>query len=350
MNIFQNKPFLIAEIGVNYYDIAKKENISNMDAAKLMIKEAKIAGADAVKFQSYKADTIASKNSPSYWDTNEEPTTSQYELFKKFDSFGKEEYIKLAEYCDKMGIMFLSTPFDFDSIDYLDEIMDVYKISSSDLTNIPFIRAIAKKQKPIILSTGASTVEEIELAIKTIKHEGNDEIGLMHCVLSYPTEYEDSNLLMIKYLKDNFNDYDIGFSDHTKPDDKMLVLTTAYLYGASIIEKHYTLDKNLRGNDHYHAMDPEDIKKFKDNINFIKKINGNYNKIPLNCEKESRKQARRSIVANIDISIGEIITEDMLSFKRPGTGISPIELDKVIGKTSKINIKEDELIDYSMLK
>jgi len=350
MNIFPNNPFLIAEIGVNYYDIAKKENMSNIAAAKLMIKEAKVAGADAVKFQSYKADTIASKNSPAYWDLNEEPTDSQYNLFKKFDSFGKEEYKELAEYCKEIGIMFLSTPFDFDSIDYLDEFMDVYKISSSDLSNIPFIKAIARKQKPVILSTGASTIDEVKLAIKTIEDEGNRKIGLMHCVLSYPTEYEDANLLMIKYLKDNFPNYDIGFSDHTRPDDKMLVLTTAYLYGANIIEKHYTLDKTLKGNDHYHGMDPKDIKTFKDNVNFIKKINGQYNKVPLPCEGESRKQARRSIVANQDIAIGEEISEDKLTFKRPGTGISPSDLDKIIGKKAKISIKEDDLINYDYLE
>lgn len=350
MNIFPHNPFLIAEIGVNYYDIAKKENISNMDAAKLMIKEAKKAGADAVKFQSYKADTIASKNSPSYWNTDEEPTKSQYELFKKFDNFGKKEYMELSKYCDSLGIKFLSTPFDFNSIEYLDKFMDVYKISSSDLTNIPFIKEIAKKQKPVILSTGAATVEEIKLAIKTIENEGNDKIGLMHCVLSYPTEYEDANLLMIKYLKDNFKNYNIGFSDHTRPDDKMLVLTTAYLYGANIIEKHYTLDKTLKGNDHYHAMDPEDIKKFKENIKFIEKINGQYEKVPLNCELESRKQARRSIVAKKDIYIGETITEDILTFKRPGTGISPKYLSNILGKKAKSNIKEDDLIKCDYLE
>lgn len=350
MNIFQNNPYLIAEIGVNYYDIAKKENISKMDAAKLMIKEAKISGADAVKFQSYKADTIASKNSPAYWDQGEEPTDSQYELFKKFDSFGKEEYKELANYCREIGIMFLSTPFDFGSIDYLDEFMDVYKISSSDLTNIPFIKRVAKKQKPVILSTGASTIDEVKLAIKTIENEGNNAIGLMHCVLSYPTEYEDANLLMIKYLKDNFPNYDIGFSDHTRPDDKMLVLTTAYLYGANIIEKHYTLDKTLKGNDHYHAMDPKDIKIFKDNISFIKKINGKYDKVPLLCERESRKQARRSIVAKQDIATGKKITEEMLTFKRPGTGISPSDLEKIIGKKVKVAIKEDDLISYDNLE
>ena len=350
MNIFPNNPFLIAEIGVNYYDIAKKEKISPIAGAKLMIKEAKTSGADAVKFQSYKADTIASKNSPAYWNQNEEPTDSQYKLFKKFDSFGKEEYKQLADYCREIGIMFLSTPFDFDSIDYLDEFMDVYKISSSDLTNIPFIKAVAQKQKPIILSTGASTIEEIKLAIKTIEDTGNNEIGVMHCVLSYPTEYEDANLLMIKYLKDNFPNYNIGFSDHTRPDGKMLVLTTAYLYGANIIEKHYTLDKTLKGNDHYHAMDPDDIKIFKENINFIKKINGQYKKVPLLCEEKSRKQARRSIVAKQDMAIGEEITEDMLTFKRPGTGISPAKLDKIIGKKLRVPIKEDSLIKHDFLE
>lgn len=350
MSIFNEEPFLIAEIGVNYYDIAIKENISNMEAAKLMVKKAKDAGCNAVKFQSYKADKIASKNSPAYWDTNEEPTKSQYELFKKFDSFGKEEYKELANYCKEIEIMFLSTPFDFDSIDYLDEFMEVYKISSSDLTNLPFIKKIAKKEKPIIISTGASTIEEIKVAISTIENEGNKNIGIMHCVLSYPTDYNDVNLLMIKNLKDLYPNYDIGYSDHTKPDENMLVLTTAYLYGATILEKHYTLDKTLKGNDHYHGMDPEDIATFKKNIKFIKKINGQYDKIPLDCESESRKQARRSIIAKQNIAIGETITEDILTYKRPGTGISPSEIVNVLGKKAKVAIKEDDLISYEMIK
>ena len=356
MNIFNEEPFLIAEIGVNYYDIAKKENISNMEAAKLMVKEAKDAGCNAVKFQSYKANTIASKNSPAYWDTTEEPTTSQYELFKKFDSFGKEEYKEIADYCNEIGIMFLSTPFDFDSIDYLDEFMDVYKISSSDLTNLPFIKKIAKKGKHIIISTGASTLDEIKLAIDTIEEtnedytNGKSAIGIMHCVLSYPTDNNDANLLMIKNLKDLYPNYEIGYSDHTKPDDKMLILTTAYLYGATILEKHYTLDKTLKGNDHYHGMDPEDIKTFVQNIKLIKQINGQYDKIPLECEGESRKQARRSIIALKEIKTGEEITEDKLTYKRPGTGISPTQLDTVIGKKAKIDIKEDDVLSYDMFE
>ena len=350
MSIFNKRPFLIGEIGVNFYDIAKKENITPMDAAKLMIKEAKNAGIDAVKFQTYKAEKIASRNSPAYWDLDEEPTTSQFELFKKFDSFGSEEYRELAEYCREVGIMFLSTPFDFEAIDFLDDLMDVYKISSSDLTNIPFIKAIALKNKPIILSTGASTLKEIKEAVNAIEEVSNVDIGLMHCVLSYPTKDEDANLLMIKDIKEQFEGYDIGYSDHTKPDDKMLILTTAYLYGANIIEKHFTLDKTLTGNDHYHAMDVEDVKTFNENIELINKIKGKKVKQPLVCESSSRKEARRSIDASKDIKKGEKITKDNITFKRPGTGISPSKVDEIIGMNANEDIAEDTLLTYEMLE
>ena len=350
MSIFNKRPFLIGEIGVNFSDIAKKENITPMDAAKLLIKEAKNAGIDAVKFQTYKAEKIASRNSPAYWDLDEEPTTSQFELFKKFDSFGSEEYRELAEYCREVGIMFLSTPFDFEAIDFLDDLMDVYKISSSDLTNIPFIKAIALKNKPIILSTGASTLKEIKEAVNAIEEVSNVDIGLMHCVLSYPTKDEDANLLMIKDIKEQFEGYDIGYSDHTKPDDKMLILTTAYLYGANIIEKHFTLDKTLTGNDHYHAMDVEDVKTFNENIELINKIKGKKVKQPLVCESLSRKEARRSIVASKDIKKGEEITKDNITFKRPGTGISPSKVDEIIGMNANEDIAEDTILTYEMLE
>ena len=349
MNIFNKKPFLIAEIGVNFYDIAKKEGISDMDAAKLMIDEAKKCGVDAVKFQSYKAETIASRNSPAYWDLSEEPTTSQFELFKKFDKFGYDEYKQLADYCKSIGIMFLSTPFDFEAVDYLDEFMDVYKISSSDLTNIPFIKYIAGKNKPILLSTGASTLREIKTAVDAIEEVSTVDIAVMHCVLSYPTAYEDANLLMIKDLAEHFPNYEIGYSDHTKPDENMAVLTTAYNYGATILEKHFTLDKSLMGNDHYHAMDPDDVVKFNENVRFISRINGMKNKQPLICESSARKEARRSIVAARDIKKGDVIVSQDLTFKRPGTGIYPSEIDNVIGKKAKIDIPEDCLIDFEML-
>ncbi len=350
LNIFNKKPFLIAEIGVNFYDIAEKDGMSDMDAAKLMIDEAKACGVDAVKFQSYKAETIASRNSPAYWDLSEEPTTSQFELFKKFDKFGAEEYRELADYCREVGIVFLSTPFDFDSVDYLDEFMDIYKISSSDLTNIPFIKYIASKNKPILLSTGASTIKEIKDAVRAIEDVSTVDIAVMHCVLSYPTSYEDANLLMIKDLVKQFPDYEIGYSDHTKPDENMMILTTAYNYGAVILEKHFTLDKTLAGNDHYHAMDPSDVSKFRKNVEFLSKINGSSNKQPLICESSARREARRSIVAKKDIKKGESISLEDVTFKRPGTGISPSEIDSVIGKTAKTDICEDTLIDFEMLQ
>ena len=235
MKIFNKYPYLIAEIGVNFFDLAEKEGISDMEAAKFMINEAKECGVDAVMFQSYKAETIASRNSPVYWDLSEKPATSQYEMFKKFDKFGVGEYRELAEYCQQLGIKFLSTPFDFEAVDYLDEFMDIYKISSSDLTNIPFIKYIAGKNKPILLSTGAATLNEIKDAVNAIEEVSTVDIAIMHSVMSYPTAYEDANLLMIKDLAENFPNYEIGYSDHTKPDENMAVLTTAYNYGATIL-------------------------------------------------------------------------------------------------------------------
>lgn len=349
MNIFNKKPFLIGEIGVNFYDIAREEEISDMEAAKLMIREAKKCGIDAVKFQSYKTENFVSKNSPAYWDLSEEAATSQFELFKKFDKFGKDEFRELADYCREIGIMFLSTPFDFESVDYLDESMDIYKISSSDLTNIPFIKYVAGKNKPIILSTGGATINEIKQAVRAIEEVSTVDIAIMHCILSYPTDYSDANLLMIKDLAENFPDYEIGYSDHTKPDLNMFVLTTAHAYGADIIEKHFTLDKSLKGNDHYHSMDPNDVLIFRTNINFLSKIKGMKNKQPLICESSARRHARRSIVSTKDIKRGEVITEEVIAFKRPGTGISPARIDEVLGKKANVDIPEDTLLDFDML-
>ena len=163
------KPYLIAEVGVNFYDTARVENISPLEAAKKYIKAAKEAGVDAVKFQSYKADTIVSKNSPAYWDLSKEPTTTQHGLFKKHDGFNQEDYEELYHYCEEVGVDFMSTPFDYESADYLDKMVKIYKISSSDLSNLPFIRYIARKKKPIYLSVGAAYVSEIEEAVRAMK-------------------------------------------------------------------------------------------------------------------------------------------------------------------------------------
>lgn len=345
----QGKIVLIAEVGVNYYDIAAQRKISLMDAAKLMIFEAYKAGIHAVKFQTYKAGTLAAKKSPSYWDTTEEPTTSQYELFCKFDSFGAKEYKELSEYSDSIGIEFLSTPFDIESADYLDDMMNVYKISSSDLSNIPFIEYQAKKGKPILLSVGASNEDEIDRAIAAIRKYNNKPLVLLHCVLEYPTPYEHANLNKIASLKNKYSDLIIGYSDHTKPDENMDVLKTAMSLGAVVIEKHFTLDKTLKGNDHYHAMDPSDAAKFLKYTDFIQTIKGSGSIKCLDSEMTARANARRSLVAAVDIAEGTVITKDMLTFKRPGTGINPTEIDNVAGKKAAIFIAEDTILTYDIL-
>ncbi len=339
MNIFYKKPFLIADIGVNYYDIAQKEEISNMEAAKLMILEAKKCGVDAVKFESYKTENIISSQFPDQWD-----------LFKKYDEFGEEEFRQLAEFCDELRIKFLSTPLDFESADYLDEFMDIYSIASSDLTNIPFIQYIAKKNKPILLLTGAATLNEIKRAVKAIEDVSTVDIAILHSILSYPTDYRDANLAMIKDLALNFPNYEVGYSDHTKPDSNMFVLTTAFNFGADIIEKHFTLDKSLPGNDHSHSMDPEDVRIFKTNIGFLSQIKGMKNKQPLISESSAIGSSRKSIVALKDIKKGDVITSDLLAFKRPGIGISPSKIDEVIGRTASVDIAADTLMDFDMLE
>ena len=337
--------YIIAEIGVNYYDIAKKENISNMDAAKLMCKEAKEAGADAVKFQTYKAGKIASKFSPSYWDTTEEPTTSQYELFTKFDSFGKAEYAELSRYCGKIGITFMSTPFDFEAADYLDEMMEYYKISSSDLTNLPFIRHMCAKKKTILLSTGASVEEEIEKAVAVVK-ENQNELVLLHCVLEYPTPDAHANLSRIATLKAKYPDVIIGYSDHTKPEHGYDVVKTAFLLGAKVIEKHFTLDKTLLGNDHYHAMDSEDLRNIRTELEYLKSILGQGEINSPDTEAVARQNARRSIVLLRDMKQGERISTEDITFKRPGIGISPEDYDKVIGKRMNKDLEEDSILQW----
>lgn len=340
---------LIAEIGVNYYDIAKKMNVSIMDAAKLMVKEAKEAGIHAVKFQTYKAGTLAAKDSPSYWDTTEETTTSQYELFTKFDSFGKDEYQELKDYCDEVGIEFCSTAFDIESADYLDDMMEVYKISSSDLNNIPFVRYQAMKNKPMLVSVGASNEDEIDRTLQVIREVNDKPICLLHCVLEYPTPYSHANLNKITTLKEKYKDVIIGYSDHTKPDGCADVIKTAYNLGAVVIEKHYTLDKTLKGNDHYHAMDPNDAKKILEGIEFIDSIRGVGDLCCLETEKTARLNARRSIVTTRAISKGTVLTKDMLTFKRPGTGIPAGKMDEIIGKKINVDLDEDTILKDGMI-
>ena len=344
-----NKPYLIAEMGVNFYDTAKQMNITPLEAAKLYIDKAAEAGIDCAKFQSYKANTIVSKNSPAYWDTTKEQTKKQYELFLKHDSFGEKEYKELCDYTHKKGMDFTSTPFDYASADYLNDMVDFYKISSSDLSNIPFIEYVAAKGKPMVVSVGAAYLSEVDEAIRAMKKVGNNDITILHCVLSYPTNPQDANLKVIETLKKDFPDVKVGFSDHVAPDSTMMTLATAYLLGAEVIEKHFTLDKTLPGNDHYHAGDPSDFKKAIENFKWIDDVLGSPEKTVLDCELVPRREARRSLVLTRDMKAGEVIKESDLMPKRPGTGISPKFTDIVIGRSVKEDLKEDTILTWDKI-
>ena len=335
-----SRPYMIAEAGVNHE--------GSMELAKRLIDEAAEGGADAIKFQSYKAETLASKDSPYYWDINKEPTRSQYELFKKYDKFWKKEYEELKKYCDKVGIEFLSTPFDIESATFLNDLMPAFKISSSDITNLQFIEYQCSFNKPIILSTGASYLWEIQEAVEVVEKHGNPLI-LLHCVLNYPTLNKNAHLGMIQGLKKHFPQHIIGYSDHTLPQE-MEVVYAATLLGAAVIEKHFTFDKTLPGNDHYHAMDKEDLKLFWKKWNFVEELLGSFKVTALPDEEPARKNARRSLVAARNIPKGKVIDEQDLSWKRPAHGISAKYYYDLIGKKALVDIQEDTVLKWHMFE
>jgi len=318
-----------------------------MELAKRLIDEAAEAGAGAIKFQTYKAETIASKDSPYYWDITKEPTTSQFELFKKYDRFWKKEYEELARYCETAGIEFMSTPFDVESATFLNDLMSVFKISSSDLTNLPFIEYQCGFGKPIILSTGAAYKWEVMQAVETIEKFGNP-LCLMHCVLNYPTPDEHANLGMIRDMIRLFPDTVPGYSDHTLPKD-MHTLEVATLLGAAVLEKHFTHDKALPGNDHYHAMDRHDLRHFHLRMERTFGLLGTFEMQALPCEEPARKNARRSLVAARNIPAGKPIEFADLTWKRPASGISPRDIHQVVGRTAARDITEDEVMKWQMM-
>lgn len=338
-----NNPYIIAEVGVNHE--------CSISKAKKMIFSAAQAGASAVKFQYYKAEKITSKKSPAYWDLNKEKTTSQFKLFKKYDKFTKSDYINLSKYCKKLKIDFMCTPFDLEAVVFLKKLVKYFKISSSDITNYPLLLAVAKTKKPIILSTGASNINEIKSSVSFLKQNGlkDSKIAILHCILSYPTKDADANLQIINLLKKKFPKNYIGYSDHTMPDYGMTSLVSAFLKGAIILEKHYTYNKKLKGNDHYHSMDKYDLEKLNFILNQIKKKSKSKisdDREILSCEKKSRKYARRSLYSKGQINIGDEFNSSNVIAKRPGYGISPIFFKKLIGKKSKVFIDDDELISF----
>lgn len=332
-------PYVIAEAGVNHE--------GSMDIARRLIDEAAEGGADAIKFQTYKAATLASKDSPAYWDTSKEPTKSQYELFRRHDSFWKNEFEALRKHCDTAGIAFLSTPFDVESAYFLNDLMDVFKISSSDITNKPFIRILCDFKKPILLSTGAAHLHEIAEAVEWIEEKGNP-LALLHCVLNYPTADENAALGMIPALRRHFPRHVIGYSDHTLPQD-MHILETATLLGARVLEKHFSHDKTLPGNDHYHAMDKEDLKRFYARLRRTLASVGALDVRALPEEEPARRHARRSLVTARVMPAGQALTPADLTWKRPAHGISPRNYDEVLGLRARRDLPEDTVLHWTDL-
>ncbi len=338
----RSRPYVIAEIGVNHG--------GSIDRARQLIDLAKAGGADAAKFQSYKADTLASRHSPAYWDTSKETTTSQHQLFKKYDAFGPDDYVALAEHCRQTGIEFRSTPFDDAAVEFLDPLMPFFKIASADLTNVPFLRRIAAKGKPVVLSTGASTLGEVDAAVDVLEQAGCRDVVLLHCILNYPTPNELAHLGMITGLRRAFPDRLLGYSDHTLPDDAMTSLVTAHLLGAVVIEKHFTYDKTLPGNDHYHAMDAADLARFLAMVERVHTLLGpTDHKAPIATEAISRKNARRSIVLARDVPAGHRLVADDLTYKRPGTGVGPEHWDAVIGRLTSRALAADDVLQWEHL-
>ena len=336
------RPYVIAEIGVNHE--------GSLETAKRLIELAHEGGAHGAKFQSYKANTLASKKSPAYWDTSKEATLSQHELFQKYDNFEAEDYAALAAHANKVGIDFISTPFDDEAVDYLAPLVPFFKIASADITNTPLLRRVARVGKPVVLSTGASTLDEVDGALATLRDAGATEIALLHCILNYPCENINAHVRMIAGLQDRYPDHIIGYSDHTVPDLEMTAMSVAYALGAVVLEKHFTHDKTLPGNDHYHAMDVHDLARFMARIGTIADMLGTDRaKAPIATEEIARLNARRSIVIARDLEEGHTIVEADITYKRPGTGVSPLHWDEVIGMRTKRLMQEDDVLTWDDL-
>ena len=330
--------FIIAEVGVNHN--------GDLDLAKELVDKALEAGADAVKFQTFKAEDLVTKETEmaEYQKENIGENKSQYDMIKEVE-LDYEDFKELKGYCDERAIMFLSTPHTLEAVDILESLVPLYKVGSGDLNNLPFLENIAKKGKPIILSTGMGTLGETEEAVEIIRKIGNEELVLLHCVTDYPVSIEVVNLRAMLTLRESFKTI-VGYSDHTLGTTAPLA---AVSMGAAVIEKHFTLDKGMKGPDHKASLEPEEFKEMVDRIRELEKGLGDGIKRPTKNEEKIKQVARKSIVAKVEITEGSVIEEDMLKIKRPGTGIKPKHLEKLIGKKVKCEIKKDGLITWDMI-
>lgn len=330
-----NKVFIIAEAGVNHN--------GSIETAKKLVDEAVLAGADAVKFQTFKAENLVCRNArkADYQMETTDSTESQFDMLKKLE-LTAEMHRELIEYCKKKNIMFLSTPFDIDSLQYLVQCGAVIiKIPSGEITNYPYLREVGRTGKPVILSSGMSTLEEVSSAVNILKEYGSRDITVLHCNTEYPTPYVDVNLKAMLTLEDKL-DVKVGYSDHTKGIE---VSVAAAALGATVIEKHFTLDKNMEGPDHKASLEPGELREMVRQIRNIELALGSGQKVPSDSEQKNINIVRKSIVAKENIKQGDIFTEENLTTKRPGNGISPMRWNEVIGQKAIRDFVADELIE-----
>lgn len=329
-----NKIFIIAEAGVNHN--------GDIELARKLVDAAVAAGADVVKFQTFKAENLVCKNArkAEYQMETTDKEESQFDMLKKLE-LTPDMHEQLTDYCRQKKIMFLSTPFDVDSLRYLvQRDIDMIKIPSGEITNYPYLREAGKTGKKVILSSGMSTLDEVKAAIKVLKDNGSGEITVLHCNTEYPTPYEDANLKAMITLRDELG-IAVGYSDHT-PGIEVPIAAAAL--GATVIEKHFTLDKNMEGPDHKASLEPDELKAMVCAVRNIEKALGDGIKKPSQSESKNMNIARKSIVAKSSIRQGQPFTEENLTVKRPGDGISPMRWNDVIGKSADRDYDEDDLI------
>ena len=326
--------YIIAEAGVNHN--------GSFDLACKLVDAAKEAGAECIKFQTFKSKNLVSKNAhKADYQIESTGEDTQLNMLKKLE-LSYDEFVRIKKYCDKKGIVFLSTPFDFESISFLNGIdIPFWKIPSGEITNYPYLFALAKTKKPVIMSTGMCEMREIKEAVDILYSNGTPEIKLLHCNTEYPTPFEDVNLRAMETLRKEFN-CEVGYSDHTIGIE---VSIAAAAMGAAIIEKHFSLDRNMEGPDHKASLEPYELKQMIQSIRNIEKALGTGEKRPSESEKKNITVARKSIVASKKIKCGEAFTEDNITVKRPGNGISPMKWNEVLGMKATRDFLEDELIE-----
>ena len=328
------RTLIIAEAGVNHN--------GSLAMAKELVDTAKECGADIVKFQTAKLDSLVSKfaKMADYQKKNMGEEKSQKDMLSKL-LLSFEDFTELAHYCRQVGIMFLSTPFDIESIRFLNDMQDIWKIPSGEITNYPYLVEIAKTGKKVIFSTGMAEMGEIEDALSVLNRNGTTDITVLHCTTEYPAPINDVNLRVMETLREAFG-YPVGYSDHTQGIEVSLA---AAALGAAVIEKHFTLDRNLSGPDHKASLEPAELRSMVDGIRKVESALGSTKKKLSDAEIRNRDVARKSIVAKRIIHAGEVLTEDNITTKRPGTGISPMRWNEVLGTKAIRDFREDELIE-----